>query len=115
MIKLKEISKYSFHIQLANTYLISIIIRTRKLADAKAVAEQEINKYRREFEEKYAIEAEKVIPFQSIAYTILEKKREWKIRKVRRRSKGRYYENRIRLLNKQKIGDKTINGIDFER
>lgn len=78
MNKLKEISKYSFHTQLANTYWTFLIIRTRKLADAKAVAEQEINKYRREFEEKYAVEADKVIPFQSPAYTNFRKKKKMK-------------------------------------
>jgi hypothetical protein len=38
-----------------------VYYRTKKLSEARVYAEQEINKFRKEFEEKYAIESEKVI------------------------------------------------------
>ena len=36
------------------------MFRTKRLSEARVVAEQEINKFRKEFEERYVIQAEKV-------------------------------------------------------
>lgn len=49
--------------------------RTKKLSEARVVAEQEINKFRKEFEERYLKESELVITnFVDTSY--IEKERE---------------------------------------
>ena len=66
--------------------------RTKKLSEARVVAEQEINKFRKEFEERYLKESELVITnFVDTSY--IEKEREWLTVEAWRPSKGRHQEN----------------------